>query len=262
MAKVRRSFNTSQGVVPPPIQAPAPAAPAPAPVIPTTAGALDVSTLQAMDDAQLTSVLNQVFSSTKTDPNQQNTDTQRFFNAIGWTDHLPRVLSEAQFEGAIRQVPHAIRLFHTDDTTAVASDARVFADQFMGAGKQFLSGGIHGDGTYFAKESYDSWGYGGSRNATQFKAFLSSRAKVINEFTLDSMVSKFKRSHPQAYHKLVNHRGVSGYGGIDSAKSIIAAMYGYNVIQGYYYTVLDRSAVTVSKTVIHRYSSDTNARTW
>lgn len=38
-------------------------------------------------------------------------------------------------------------------------------------GKQFQSGGIHGDGAYFAKDAETSWGYGYWPKAAQFEPF-------------------------------------------------------------------------------------------
>lgn len=124
-------------------------------------------------------------------------------------------------------------------------------------GTQYLSGGYHGDGTYLAELSWDSWGYGGGeRTARQQKMFLNKHAKIIQERDLDQRLNAWQTSHPKAWYAL-RHIG-QGYGSRASlkaggsfagSKSVFAAMLGYNVIQsGDYYTLLNRKAVTVSKT--------------
>ena len=57
-------------------------------------------------------------------------------------------------------------LFHTDSPSKKIPDAKTFSDQFM-TGKQFQSGGIHGDGAYFAKDAETSWDYGYGPKAAQ-----------------------------------------------------------------------------------------------
>lgn len=130
----------------------------------TTAGApgapsYDVSTLASMSDAQLTRVLDDIFTNTSVDGDQQNSDTQRFFNAIGWAERKPTVVGEQAYENA-RKKANAKSWYHTDDTTPGVRDASKFSKQYMGSGRQFLSGGIHGDGTYWADSSNGSWSYG------------------------------------------------------------------------------------------------------
>ena len=79
-------------------------------------------------------------------------------------------------------------LFHTDSPSKKIPDAKTFSDQFM-TGKQFQSGGIHGDGAYFAKDAETSWDYGYGPKAAQIRAVLNSKAKVITERKLDSMIA-------------------------------------------------------------------------
>lgn len=243
------------------------AAPAAQATPPANTPDIDVTTLASMDDAKVTATIKKAFKA-KIDADQQDADTQRFFNSIGWADRQPRVLDEAHFEGA-RKAAGKESLFHTDAPMGQVADAKVFADQFMGKGRHFLSGGYHGDGTYFATDSSDSWNYGhGSPRANQFKAFLSSRAKVITQPALMTKMDTWARSHPQGYQALVNcsqgyfSRGADTRGG---SMSIFAAMLGYNVIKtSCYYTVLDRSAITCCKRTKHYGDADTDgsARTW
>ena len=133
-----------------------------------------------------------------------------------------------------------------------------------------MSGGIHGDGTYFAVASHLSWGYGGHQNATPFKAVLNSNARIIKERDLDTKFLQFQLTNPKAYRAM----GYSSTGyskskqrsNVRGAKSMYAAMLGYNVIEstqgGGTYTVLNRSAVTVHKKILHRKNANTNASQW
>ena len=94
-------------------------------------------------------------------------------------------------------------LFHTDSPSKKIPDAKTFSDQFM-TGKQFQSGGIHGDGAYFAKDAETSWDYGYGPKAAQIRAVLNSKAKVITERKLDSMIATWANKNPQAYNKIIN----------------------------------------------------------
>lgn len=187
-----------------------------------------------------------------TDNRQQNTDTQRFFNYIGWAAETPEVLTETQYQQALQQAGNPTQIYHTDAPYGGVG-ARQFAAQYMGNGynfsgeqyRHFLSGGIHGDGTYFARSASNSASYGTS----QFRGFLNRNAKVINEHTLDSRYQQDAKKYPALARVL--SRMSSGYGGgWDGVKSVYAAMLGYNVIDAPhhagYLAVLNRSATTVS----------------
>lgn len=251
------SLGGSQGTARVTARAAAPAAAVPA-------ARYDVSTLARMSDRQLSSTLDDIFSNTPVDDNQQNTDTQRFFNAIGWSDRKPQVLGESAYETA-RSAARAKSWYHTDDVSPRhgVSDASTYSKQYMGAGRQFLSGGIHGDGTYWADTSMDSWFYGSHPRATQIKGFFNTKTRSISERSLDTQIAQWRHAHPRAYQKIVNSQG--GYGsGLDGTRSVFAAMFGYNVIEyasSGYRTVLDRSATTVSSTYKYRAGTNTQ-RNW
>lgn len=140
-------------------------------------------------------------------------------------------------------------------------------DQFR-KGTQYLSGGLHGDGTYLAESSSDSWSYGKFKpTARQQKMFLNHNAKVIDEWELHQKFNTWAQAHPKAYAALRHMRQgyqdkTAGWSSIDGSKSVFAAMLGYNVIKaGSYYTVLNRKAVTVAKS--HKiYSKRTDWNNW
>lgn len=230
---------------------------------PAAARQYDVTTMASMSDAQLTRTIDDIFSNTTVGNDQQNTDTQRFFNAIGWSDRKPKVLGENAYENA-RRTANAKSWYHTDDTAPGTPDASKYSKQYMGAGRQFLSGGIHGDGTYWANNSPGSWVYGYDYKAAQFKGFFNSKTRSISESALDQQIRQWRQTHQSAYHRITN--GSAGYGsGLDGTRSIFAAMFGYNVIEyraSGYRTVLDRSVTTVSSTIRHKGTTSNLRQNW
>ena len=221
-------------------------------------GTMDLAAFSKLSDDDMAAILNEIDQYESDDDlkwrNLRLSDTQRFFNQIGWADEKPVVLDEKAYETA-RTAAGAKSLYHTDAPYGNLSTQRML-DQFR-KGTQYLSGGYHGDGTYLAELSWDSWGYGGGeRTARQQKMFLNKHAKIIQERDLDQRLNAWQTSHPKAWYAL-RHIG-QGYGSRASlkaggsfagSKSVFAAMLGYNVIQsGDYYTLLNRKAVTLSKT--------------
>lgn len=186
---------------------------------------------------------------------EQATDAQRFMNAIGWTDRDPEVLDESQWQAAWNAAGNPQRYYHADKA-ADGKQAKTFATQYMGratdfAGnklKQYLSGGVYGDGTYFATTALGSKYYG----TNQFRGFLNGNAKVVDYTQIFTEMTQYENSHP-GFKQFLN-RATSGYntrsgGSRDGLVSIYAAMKGYNVISnGWdYISVLDRSVTTVSE---------------
>ena len=198
------------------------------------------------------------------DNRQQDTDTQRFFNYIGWAAETPEVLTEAQYQQALQQAGNPTQLYHSD-YPAGGVGARQFAAQYMGNGqdfagnqyRQYLSGGISGDGTYYAASASDSAFYGTS----QFRGFLNSNAKAIKRDTLDAQYSAFSRKYPALAH-VMNQMSTGYQNGYSGARSVFAAMLGYNVIDvgggSGYFVVLNRKATTVSSKTKRAHSSMAN----
>lgn len=221
-------------------------------------GTMDLAAFNKLSDDDMADILTEI-DQYESDSSLDNrllrpSDTQRFFNQIGWTDEKPEILDERAYERA-RAAAGAKSLYHTDQPLP-GRTTQTMLNQFR-KGTQYLSGGYHGDGTYLAELSWDSWGYGGGeRTARQQKMFLNKHAKIIQERDLDQRLNAWQTSHPKAWYAL-RHIG-QGYGSRASlkaggsfagSKSVFAAMLGYNVIQsGDYYTLLNRKAVTVSKT--------------
>ena len=109
-------------------------------------------------------------------------------------------------------------------------------------------GSVYGRGIYFADNKSDSTMYGNTRGnvqkTAQIRCKLNSNAKVINHSKATQGVSSEIRSGS----KLGKILAKCDY---DSQASIYALAKGYNVItSGHgYYNVLNRNAVTMSKTI-------------
>lgn len=218
-----------------------------------TAAGLSMATFKAADDAGKVKMLTDINQKVKIDDNQNDNVVQKFLNALGWANNKPTLVAD---EDALIAAARTDRLagtknmYHTDAPTSVTPDAADYAAQYHGQGRHYASDGIAGAGTYWATDSLDSLGYGfGARSCYQIKGFLNKKAKVIdmNGATWKKIHADFLRKNPSTYNYLLNHHGTrSNY------KSIIAAMYGYNVIKNRdYYTILDRSATTVTKKGYH-----------
>lgn len=234
-----------------------------------SSGTMDLAAFSKLSDDDMAAILAEI-DQYETDDELKGrllrpTDTQRFFNQIGWTDEKPTVLSDSAYEKA-RQALGTRSLYHTDAPYGSLS-TKTMLDQFR-KGTQYLSGGVHGDGTYLAEDAYDSWTYGnGVSTARQQKMFFNKNAKVVSERNLYNQFRAWQQTHPKAYDAL--SRMSQGYRGKFSTRtgtagsiSVFAAMMGYNVIKSAdYYTVLNRKAVTVARS--HKvYGNGSDTRNW
>ena len=229
--------------------------------------ASDPGAILRMTDAQAESAVSWIFNNAKQERNQNDTDTQRFLNHIGWDTDLPTVASDyRQYKqlqattalAATSGTSHILgrSMYHTDKPEGSVRDAKTFAEQFQGKGKMYMSGGYYGDGTYWANDKSHSWRYYGdrtSKSALQI-GFINQNAKIVKLSKLEQMEQSFARSHPKTYAALINSK--QGYcskksGYTYGVHSIFAAMNGYNVIDcetgsGYCVT-LNRKVMTVMK---------------
>lgn len=235
---------------------------------------VNINQMGELSDRATCTALDKAFTVNITS-SQNDTDTQRFFNAIGWSSKKPMIVDEETFN-KLRDSLVGPTLYHTDMPFGEVTDAAEYAKQFMATSlsgnEQYFSGGIHGDGTYFSTNSEGAWAYGrGKPLSTQYKAILNQNARIIDEYDLDLMVEDFKYRKPNAYEKLLQCSQGYGSGRTDGMKSIIAAMNGYNIIRSegnfvqdneMYYTILDRSAVTVCSTIRHYGELVGNPENW
>lgn len=208
------------------------------------------------DDAAADAMLAQWRAeSIDTDGRQQDDDITRFFNYIGWTSNTPEVLTETQYQQVWQQQGQPDQMYHADNPFGGVG-ARQFAAQYMGNGyafngdqyRHYLSNGIYGNGTYFADSASGSAQYGTS----QFRGFLNGNARIVTDSQLRRELQTFEQKHPSFSRVFNSMSGGYRWAEEDARISVFAAMKGYNVIaNGYgYYTVLDRSATTVSSKTV------------
>lgn len=201
------------------------------------------------DDAQARAALNEWRRERMDADNRSNdTDVQRFFHNIGWSENTPEVLDERQYQAAVRAAGNPTQLYHAD-RAAGGVTAQQFAEQYFGTARDangtpyrhYVSNGYYGGGTYFAEKARDSAFYGNN----QFRGFLNNKARVVDYRTLNRQYNDYAARHP-SFERMVG-RMKAGYGGREEKLSVFAAMQGYNVIRrNNYYVILDRSATTVS----------------
>ena len=116
-----------------------------------------------------------------------------------------------------------------------------------------IGGGYYGDGHYFANNYSDSKVYGNYNNNIKKSAVVkmkfNSKARIITDSKLRSMLAK----EPKSIRTMIN-RLSSGKNGQGGELAIYALRKGYNVIHdGWsYYNVIDRSVMTMSKTISPR----------
>lgn len=189
------------------------------------------------------------------DGRQQDDDITRFFNYLGWTSNTPEVLTETQYQQVWQQQGQPDQMYHADNPFGGVG-ARQFAAQYMGNGyafngtqyRQYLSNGIYGNGTYFADSASGSAPYGTS----QFRGFFNGNARIVKDSQIRRELRTFEQKHP-AFSRIYNSMtGGYRWAEEDARISVFAAMKGYNVIANGsgYYTVLDRSATTVSNKTV------------
>lgn len=216
--------------------------------------AVNLSDFQAADLDRIKEIA-KIVAGIKNDPNQQpdTNGVQQFFNAIGWTSNKPELVESAQDLANMKDAKSEF-LFHTDMPWGSVKDAKTFADQYMGDGRQFMSNGVYGGGTYFASTEHDSWEYGAQeRKAYQFMARLNSKAKVIDSDLLRKEISNLSMTKPKVWQAIKDMNDNSAHR-VHDTQSLFAAYFGYNVIYAKadgYYTVLDRAATTVSREGVH-----------
>ena len=217
------------------------------------------------------------------DANQSPTLSTRFFNTLGWTSHLPEIVDPATLDGLIESSSdQAIKVkgYHSI-SGGDGEDALPKAKQLLGEGRQFMSNGMYGKGTYLAVTtqagdaiaSKHSWHYGQTTGSVQLTIWLNERAKVVQEYELKRMIGQLQKELPELYNAIVGKDVITdgGTGGnyrfvspVASAYSVFAALFGFNTIKGGmgssdgrqitsdYYVCFDRSAMTMSDEILQR----------
>ncbi|MBR2215967.1 MAG: hypothetical protein IJ849_09445 [Selenomonadaceae bacterium] len=228
--------------------------------------------LSAMSDSQLASFNDNALQANL--PNDQyDSYTQRLINAAGWNDK-PDVLPDAQVRSLARK-KGAMVVYRTlkDDAKTSKSAAQIAGDFQQGNANNIggWGGQAYGGGHYFASTLNESKSYG-NRGSYTMAGVLNSKAKVVNMSDLRGVKGEtWLDAHPNAAKSLGftkkigggwtpasrGKRTIPGTNGKqsnlgDNAYTSLAMAMGYNVVQNNlskrlnYYTVMDRSVVSVS----------------
>ena len=175
---------------------------------------------------------------------------QKMVYALGMND-MPEIVSDSQMQTLIAN--GAIPLYRTVNDTTVTGipfTAKDICDMLIEGDTTYMGKGIHGDGLYFSDSLSGSKAYGNNTSKTMTAVF-NNKARPILERTLKRQYDTFIKTHPRTRKALGFARSKSSHDSL----SQFALLQGYNVIlsgQGggeTYYTVLDRSILTMTKTL-------------
>lgn len=205
------------------------------------------------------------------DESQSDIMSTRFFNAIGWSEHKPRICKNIDAE--MKKFPNRVKMFHT-----IANNSKLnmenIVSQVIGNKRQYYSFGCYGLGLYTAareqKETDDvehqdllasehSWLYGDTVGSVQFTFTLNEHAKVIERNEIPGVLETIKKKYPQACDRWNFKTDFSvKYGThLPSGAALLLAFMGYNTIWVKkpdnsadavldYYCTTDRKALSTS----------------
>lgn len=204
------------------------------------------------------------------DFNQNNTVSTRFFNAIGWTSNIPRVVTDADLDTSGKELKHSPvkrRMYHTINCLQGEKNAMPLVRQLLGTetenNRHFLSNGIIGKGTYLAAPKEDDptqeeetsrhcWTYGTREGSMQMIMCLNEHARIIQEGDLIKLLDdKLQPTFPKLYRFISNQDHSFRIG--RNYLTMFAAMLGYNTIKmdnsqvksTDYFVTCDRKALSI-----------------
>lgn len=179
---------------------------------------------------------------------------QRMIYGLGMNDK-PQIVSDKQLNAMVKQ--GAVPIYRTvndsdDDVQGISMTSDDICDMMTDGSLSYVGRGVHGDGLYFSDSKRGSKLYGNpGQNPKTLRAVLNpAKARAISESSLQSAYDAFVKSHPRTRRAL----GFAKAHSTSDSMSQFALLMGYNVITtkvGYnetYYTVIDRSALIMSKT--------------
>ncbi len=245
---------------------------------------LDLQGMSEMTDEERTLMdtqMEQILASIKELPADQNQSpnlSTRFFNAIGWSSHKPRICGT--FDEEIKKSPLKIKMYHTMNTFGNLKDCKGLAEQLKGErtdglNRQYYSAGNYGKGTYTAvrsvknsegkteeeKEEIDkraskhSWSFGEKEGSVQLTMMLNEKARIINYNDGTELIKTLQKKYPKVYQFFQDKELKEGYrGAVYPAITAMLAFFGYNTIQlnggcGLdidYYITSDRGAFSIA----------------
>ncbi len=180
------------------------------------------------------------------DETQTDIMSTRFFNAIGWSEHKPRVCKDIETE--VQRFPNRVKMFHSINKENHLNMGNVVA-QMLGKKRQYYSFGCFGLGTYTAtrkveqtenieqadlKASEHSWLYAQNAGSVQFTFTLNEHAKVIEWEEAKTAKEVIRKKYPQAfaeYNFFADTTWKRGTTEGSMGSSIILAFLGYNTIR-------------------------------
>ncbi len=179
---------------------------------------------------------------------------QRMIYGLGMNDK-PQIVSDKQLNAMVKQgaVPIYRTVNDSDDAVqGISMTSDDICDMMTDGSLSYVGRGVHGDGLYFSDSKRGSKLYGNpGQNPKTLRAVLNpAKARAISESSLQSAYDAFVKSHPRTRRAL----GFAKAHSTSDSMSQFALLMGYNVITtkvGYnetYYTVIDRSALIMSKT--------------
>ena len=213
-----------------------------------------------------------------TEENQSKNLSTKFFNALGWSDHKPRLCGSE--ETMLESSPYKVYMYHSMNTFGDLKDCTGLAQQLKGErsdgkNRQYYSAGNYGKGTYTAarsitrsenltkeeKEAIDqrasnhSWTFGENEGSVQLTMMLNEKARVIDYDDAEKLIKLLEKKYPKVYNFFQNKELKEGYQ--TSVKypaiSAMVALFGYNTIKLKggctqdidYYITTDRSAFSI-----------------
>lgn len=217
-----------------------------------TPSGFTLADVQKMDDKSLHDFLIDV---DKTDMPAFLNDIhlQKMIYALGMNEP-PEIVSDTQMQKLINN--GAVPIYRTVNDTSVSGipfTSKDICDMLLEGDTTYVGNGVHGDGLYFSDNLNRSRGVYGGATAKTMTGVLNAKAKVISEASLKAKYDSFIKNHPQTRKALgfARDHGSSW----KNSLSQFALTQGYNVIsyKNYsnetYYTVLDRSVLTMTKTL-------------
>ena len=231
------------------------------------AGAVIDTQFDTLTDKQISDIIKQARTS-QLSSSYHDDITQRLILEANWNG-LPEVVSNAEMAKLLNS-EDTIKLWRTVNNNGSKTSKQI-ADEFR-TDPTFNTGGwggqVYGGGIYFTSDRGDSMFYGDNRlSPITMGAVLNNRAKVIHASDLNGpRGSAWLQQHPKAAKALgllpagrstfyKPPSGGSRYDTEETARTALAMAMGYNVVRNdvglniglnmQYYTVLDRSAVTI-----------------
>lgn len=213
-----------------------------------TPSGVTLAEVQQMSDQELHDFLINVY---KTDiPDFLNkVHLQKMIYALN-LNAPPEIVDQKTFDSLVKQGNTPIyRTVNSTTVNGIRFTAGDICDMMTDGDTTFVGNGIHGDGLYFSNSLSGSKSYGYSSTSQTVGAVFNSNAKIISESALRQQYNTFIQTHPQTRKALGFARSKSS----NDSMSQFALIQGYNVIsspQGggeTYYTVIDRSALTMTK---------------